>query len=137
MPLGRPTKQVPAVSAACLDLLLHLVNLRQKNLQSHTNPTALFRFPHPTAFNTPGAANTFAVKKAFTDGPTGEHMWVAIDTLDGNTIHGHLNNTPNDVHNIRLGDPVTLTPNQLEDWIYTKDGTDIGGFQVKILMNRP
>src|SRR5206468_3062093 len=56
---------------------------------------AMRRWPEfATAFKTPGAGTRFAVKKAFVERNMVEHMWVAIDVIDGALLRGHLNNMP-------------------------------------------
>lgn len=66
-----------------------------------------------------------------------EHIWVdSIETF-GDQFTGNLANDPHDLGELKFGDPVTFTRDQVTDWIATDaEGQAKGGFTVEILMRR-
>ncbi len=80
------------------------------------------------------AGTEFSAKFSFTDGDRIEHMWVAIDGINGQSILGTLGNSPGVVTNIREGDMVTRTLDELEDWLYMNEGQMVGGFSVRAIL---
>lgn len=78
----------------------------------------------------------FAVKKAFMDGDQVEQIWVDQVTFDGKEFHGRVNNKPLAVHNVRLGEKVTVSPAELTDWMFVKDGKLMGGYGTRVLYAR-
>ncbi|HUO09095.1 MAG TPA: DUF2314 domain-containing protein [Phycisphaerae bacterium] len=95
------------------------------------------RFPEfLAAFAKRQKGQGFGIKKAFNEAGKVEHMWIEPSEFDGTLIRGRLANTPRSILTLSLGDPVTATPDEIEDWIYTDNGRTFGGFQVAILQNR-
>jgi len=78
----------------------------------------------------------FEVKKCFVDGDKVEHIWVRDVTWDGKVFHGAVDNKPLDVTNVRLGQRVMVTPDDLTDWMFVKDGKLMGGFTTRLLYSR-
>ncbi|GAB5401999.1 MAG: DUF2314 domain-containing protein [Aureliella sp.] len=86
-----------------------------------------------------------AVKGAFSDppevraeNPNGlevEHMWVSDVNFDGSKITGTLLNNPGSLKSLSEGDPVTLAPKQVSDWMYADD-VAYGAFTVQLLRSR-
>jgi uncharacterized protein YegJ (DUF2314 family) len=78
---------------------------------------------------------TFACKIGFSDEgqEQSEFMWVSIKSIDGETISGVLDNEPISVKSVKLDDTVTFKLEELNDWLYYKDGKAQGGFTVKVL----
>ena len=56
--------------------------------------------------------SAFSVKSAFTDGDTAEHMWLSPVSYDGNSFHGTVNNKPERVKTVMMGDKVTVAPSK-------------------------
>lgn len=81
-----------------------------------------------------GSGREFSVKFPFTDGAQTEHMWIAVESINGDSILGTLGNQPGIVTNVREGDPVTRTLDELEDWLYMDGETMVGGFSVRVLL---
>jgi len=75
----------------------------------------------------------FGVKKMFIDGDLVEHMWVNVTTIAGTQIQGWLSNEPRIIKSLKLRDAVTLTHNEVEDWIFTNGTENVGGFQARVL----
>jgi len=92
------------------------------------------RFPEFVEAFSAGAGREFSAKFPFTDGVRTEHMWVAVESINGDAILGTLGNQPGVVGHIREGDPVTRTLDELEDWLYMDGETMVGGFSVRVLL---
>ena len=78
----------------------------------------------------------FEVKKAFVDGDKVEHLWIGDLSFDGKNFHGRINNRPIDVHNVKLGQEVTVAPRAVSDWMFVKNGKLMGGYTTRVLYAR-
>jgi uncharacterized protein YegJ (DUF2314 family) len=78
----------------------------------------------------------FEVKKCVVDGENVEHLWVGDITWDGKAFHGHIDNEPLDVTNVAVGRRVTVSPEDLTDWMFIKNGKLMGGFTMRVLYSR-
>lgn len=78
----------------------------------------------------------FEVKKAFVDGNSVEHLWIGDLRFDGKNFRGKINNQPLDVHNVRLGQKVTVRPQEVTDWMFVKNGELVGGYTTRVLYAR-
>lgn len=72
----------------------------------------------------------FAVKKPFLEGDKVEHIWVNEISFDGRVFHGKIDNIPLHIKGVRLGQKVTLSPNEISDWMYVQDGRLVGGYTI-------
>jgi uncharacterized protein YegJ (DUF2314 family) len=71
-----------------------------------------------------------AVKLAFRDGETVEHMWLGDVTFDGREVGGVLLNRPNWLTTVKPGDAVSAPLGELGDWMYESQGRVFGGFTI-------
>ncbi|OPZ85178.1 MAG: hypothetical protein BWY76_01522 [bacterium ADurb.Bin429] len=81
----------------------------------------------------------FNVKVMFTHGDYTEHIWVEVETIDGETITGTVGNEPDAIPGLKFDDRVTVTMDRISDWMYFNGEEMVGGFTVKVLtemMNR-
>jgi len=78
----------------------------------------------------------FEIKKGFIDGDKVEHLWIKRVTYDGKNFHGEIDNAPNEVSNVHLGEHVTVAPRDVTDWMFLKDGKLIGGYTTRVLYAR-
>ncbi|WP_234859537.1 DUF2314 domain-containing protein [Aquimarina aquimarini] len=85
-------------------------------------------------------AHGFAcVKVTFTqqfegdDTPVTEHMWINEISFDGATIYGILVNQPNALTNIKQGDAVTISMEEITDWMISIAGKTYGGFTIQAM----
>lgn len=62
-----------------------------------------------------------------------EHMWVRVTRIDGDSVHGELDNDPVDVEGIARGSVVVRNQGELSDWLFEKDGKQVGGFTLEVL----
>ncbi len=78
-----------------------------------------------------------AVKAPFRDGRRVEHMWVEVHSIDQHAVHGEINNDPQHVRNVSIGQRVTIPIPDVEDWLIADpSGRVRGGFSVNALMGR-
>lgn len=73
----------------------------------------------------------FAVKKPFIEGEKVEHIWVNNLSFDDRVFHGKVDNEPVDLKNVHLGDEVTVSPEDISDWMFVQDGKLVGGYTVR------
>ncbi|MCL4221568.1 MAG: DUF2314 domain-containing protein [Phycisphaerales bacterium] len=86
------------------------------------------------AFNRHDGQN-FSVKFPFTDADKIEHMWIEVSSIDGDMIRGRLGNQPTVVTNIAEGQDVERRRDELEDWLYMREGSMVGGFSLHALLS--
>jgi uncharacterized protein YegJ (DUF2314 family) len=78
-----------------------------------------------------------AIKAAFNDPEGGvddvEHMWLSDVEFDGDVISATLMNAPNELTSVQQGDQITLRRDEIEDWMYVREGRVYGGFTIQVL----
>ena len=73
----------------------------------------------------------FSIKVRFPyEGGNYEHMWVDHLTFSDNRFAGILANIPEEVENLRLGDPVSVDMKDISDWTIIDDNHLLGGFTI-------
>ena len=78
--------------------------------------------------------HSFTVKKPYSIPDGGrEHIWINSVTWDGEKFLGEVNNEPVDTKEVKLGDIVTITPEELSDWMYIDGNTVVGGYTLRVL----
>jgi uncharacterized protein YegJ (DUF2314 family) len=76
-----------------------------------------------------GNGNVYAMVKArFTAGARTEHIWVANARWDGTRYHGLLVGEPAYLKRLHHGDPVTIAPDQVSDWMVIVDDVMLGAY---------
>ncbi len=86
------------------------------------------------ALKSPKATQSgFSIKFPFKDGKETEHIWLSPITFDGGKFHGVVNNDPELVKNVKLGQKVTALPNEISDWMYVENGKLVGGETLRVL----
>jgi uncharacterized protein YegJ (DUF2314 family) len=78
----------------------------------------------------------FEIKKGFIDSDKVEHLWIKRVTYDGKNFHGQIDNRPEEVNNVHMGQRVTVAPQEVTDWMFLKDGKLIGGYTTRVLYAR-
>ena len=87
-----------------------------------------------TALQSPSVAQRdFEVKKRFVQGTEVEHIWLSDVTFSGNRFHGRVDNRPVKVTGVRMGERVSVNPNEISDWAYVDNGNLVGGFTIRVL----
>jgi uncharacterized protein YegJ (DUF2314 family) len=86
------------------------------------------------ALKSPKAGQSaFSVKMAFTDGTNTEHMWLTPVTFDGANFQGSVNNEPEKVKTVKLGQKATVAPDKISDWMYVENRKLVGGETLRVL----
>lgn len=75
----------------------------------------------------------FAVKKPFVEGDKVEHIWLNEVSFDGSLFHGKVDNEPVDIKGVRPGQEVTVSPNDISDWMYVQDERLVGGYTISAM----
>jgi uncharacterized protein YegJ (DUF2314 family) len=86
--------------------------------------------------NKPENSESFAAKFPFDAPDQKEFMWVEVVSINGDTVVGRLGNDPVWVKDLKIGDEVKMKISELSDWMYLKDGEIVGGYTVKVLMEK-
>ena len=88
-----------------------------------------------TALQSPKTGeSSFAVKKRFPiKGDNAEHIWLSDVSFDGKQFHGKINNEPVDAKGVKLGEPATVAPSDISDWMYVRNGKLVGGYTIRAL----
>jgi uncharacterized protein YegJ (DUF2314 family) len=87
----------------------------------------IFALKHPT----PGQTD-FEVKKPFIQGNEVEHIWLSNVEFLGNRFQGRVDNQPRKIRGLKLGQLVSVNPNEISDWLYVDNGKLIGGYTVRV-----
>ena len=73
----------------------------------------------------------FAVKKRCIEGEKCEHIWLTDVRFDGRVLRGKVDNNPVDMKGLRVGQKVTVRPEEISDWMYVENGRLVGGYTVR------
>jgi uncharacterized protein YegJ (DUF2314 family) len=76
---------------------------------------------------------SFSVKMAFTDGSNTEHIWLSPVSYDGKVFHGTVNNEPEKVKSVKMGQKVSIEPAKISDWMYVENRKLVGGETLRVL----
>ena len=78
----------------------------------------------------------FSLKVKITDKRGTEHFWATeIERRDGKTM-GTINNTPNIVAKVKLGDRIEIPETDISDWCYMRDGKMVGNETLRPLLTK-
>jgi uncharacterized protein YegJ (DUF2314 family) len=75
----------------------------------------------------------FIAKFPFGQDPHVEHMWISVESIDGDTVNGRMENKPMFQPGLKEGDPVTGSVERLSDWLYASEKGAEGGFTQRVL----
>ena len=83
------------------------MNAAMEKARSSVNKfVAALRSPKP-------GQSGFAVKMAFTDSNGTKHMWLSPVSYDGKSFHGTVNNEPEKVKSVKIGQKVSVEPSKI------------------------
>jgi uncharacterized protein YegJ (DUF2314 family) len=88
---------------------------------------ALSKRPGPTM-------EGFAVKIALVANGGPEFFWIHPFAHVEEQFIGQINNTPRSVVNLKIGDTVTFTENEIVDWMYMDDGRMMGNYSARAIL---
>jgi uncharacterized protein YegJ (DUF2314 family) len=75
----------------------------------------------------------FEVKKPFRQGDVVEHLWLSEVRFRGNRFDGYVDNVPRKIKGLKMGDHVSVNPNEISDWAFVENGRLIGGYTIRLL----
>jgi uncharacterized protein YegJ (DUF2314 family) len=84
---------------------------------------------HPTT-----TQRDFEVKKPFVYKGGVEHIWLSNIEFHGGHFHGRVDNQPNHLPDVKMGDRVSVKVNEITDWSYVDKDTLVGGYTIRILV---
>jgi uncharacterized protein YegJ (DUF2314 family) len=83
------------------------------------------------------AGEHLAIKAPFHDGDITEWMWVDVVAWKGDTFVGSLDNDPESVKNVKVGQTVRVKLADVADFIaVAPDGSQSGGYSVEVMKKR-
>ncbi len=88
--------------------------------------TFIVALQHPTA-----KQHDFEVKKRFIQSGNVEHIWLSKVTYAGHRFDGDVDNTPRKIKGLKLGQRVSVNPDEISDWAYIDDGKLVGGYTIR------
>lgn len=78
----------------------------------------------------------FSLKVKITDKDKVEYFWVSdIEQKDGKIL-GTINNDPDIVQNVKLGDRITVYEPDISDWLYMRNGKIVGNYTIRPLFKQ-
>jgi uncharacterized protein YegJ (DUF2314 family) len=78
----------------------------------------------------------FALKVPITEKKEGEFFWLSkIERKDGKTF-GTIDNDPDIVHNVKLGDRIAIPEADISDWMFMRDGKMVGNYTIRVLFKQ-
>lgn len=86
-------------------------------------------FEHPEHGET-----DFSLKVAISDKHGTEHFWVVDPERKNGMIFGTIDNDPDLVRSIKLGDRIQVDERDISDWGYVRDGKMYGKYTLRVLM---
>ena len=92
--------------------------------------TFIAALQHPKA-----GRRDFQVKKPFAHAGEIEHLWLADVTYKGGRFHGTVDNRPKNIPGVKMGDRVSVNPDEITDWAFVDRGALVGGYSIRVLFN--
>ena len=71
-----------------------------------------------------------------TDGHRTEHFWANDIERKDDKIFGTINNDPEIVKNVRMGERIEIPDAQISDWLYLRDDKMIGNYTLRVLFKQ-
>lgn len=73
----------------------------------------------------------YSVKVRIADGELAEHMWILPVRYENGKFHGTINNEPNQLTTVGLGDEVSVAKEEISDWMYVEGDKLVGGYTLR------
>lgn len=87
-----------------------------------------------SAYNARKTGQYFGVKGPFEEGDLREFMWLTVDEIDGEQVHGRLESQPASLKGWKREQDIHIKVANVDDWLYvTPDKEAVGGFSEKVL----
>ena len=84
----------------------------------------------------PAGTENFKLKVAVRDRDRTEHFWVMPFRVTATGFEGELANEPRVVRNVRHGQIIRFTRDEVSDWGYRHNGRQVGSFTVCVILGR-
>ena len=65
-----------------------------------------------------------------------EHFWVGDLERKEGKILGTINNDPDIVQNVKLGERIKVNEADISDWLYMRDGKMVGNYTLRVLFKQ-
>jgi len=75
------------------------------------------------------------VKERFFEGNEVEQIRLSDVRLIGQCFQGRVDNKPQKIRGLKLGQLVSVNPNEISDWLYVDNGKLVGGYTVRAHYN--
>ena len=81
-----------------------------------------------------GTGESYSVKVAVTDNVQTEYFWLDNLTYANGVFSGTIDNDPDLVKNVKMGQHIDVKKEDIFDWLYMKDGKMYGNYTVRVLL---
>ena len=79
----------------------------------------------------------FSLKKKFEENGNVEHIWIGnIQKFENGKYVGVIDNLPEKIKDVKLGDTVVIEKKDISDWMYLKNSELHGGYTIRLLRER-
>ena len=79
----------------------------------------------------------FGLKKRFVENGNVEHIWIGnVQGIESGKYVGVIDNLPEKIKNVKLGDTVQIDRKEISDWMYIKNSELHGGYTIRLLRER-
>lgn len=79
----------------------------------------------------------FGLKKKFEENGNVEHIWIRnIQGFENGKYIGVIDNLPEKIKSVKLGDTVEINEKDISDWMYIKNSELHGGYTIRLLRER-
>lgn len=76
----------------------------------------------------------FAVKVAIHEGDDAEYFWIVPFTINNGQFSGKINNRPDVVHSVKMGQTISFAQSEIVDWMYLDGGKMMGNYTACALL---
>jgi uncharacterized protein YegJ (DUF2314 family) len=89
------------------------------------------------ALRAPKASQSgFSIKIRVAEGEAREHFWLSNVRYDGSVFSGEIDNEPETVNTVKMGQAVSARPGEISDWMFVDHGKLVGGYTTRVLRDR-
>ncbi|RZL36523.1 MAG: DUF2314 domain-containing protein [Pedobacter sp.] len=78
----------------------------------------------------------FGLKKRFVENDDVEHIWIGNVKFENGKYFGVIDNLPEKIKDVKIGDTVEIGKSEISDWMYIKNSQLHGGYTIRLLRNR-
>ena len=80
--------------------------------------------------------DSFALKVRITDAGKSEHFWIVDVAREGPKLSGRINNDPEIVGNVAMGQRYEFSEADITDWMFMRNGKIVGNATMRPLLKR-